>query len=289
MSKARTWTLGLVVAMILVVLAGWQLGISPITSQISLANAQASTIEASNAATQSKLAALKIQYAGIGKLQSKLDALRLSIPEQAAAASFLSEVTSLASKAGVSIESVTLADATLYQSASTSAANTATSTSTSTASTGATSTPAPSTAQATGVGAAGTSVSSTGLVAIQVTVSATGAYSAVQEFIGLVQTGTRLFVSNSVSFDGSAAAGTGGSASTVLSGNIFTLQGTSDQSTATGSGSGSTSTPTPYPTLTPTATPTATPTPTSTASTSKTGTSVKKSTPTPTPTPSNGS
>ncbi len=283
MSKARQWTLGLVVAMLLVVIAGWQLGISPIASQISLANSQAATIEASNATTQSKLATLKIQYAGIGKLQSKLDKLRLSVPEQAAAASFLSEITALGAATGVSIESVTLADATVYQSAGTSSGAAATTATT-------TATPTASAAPVAGVGSAGTSVSSNGLVAIQVTVSATGAYAAVQEFIGLVQTGSRLFVSNQVSFDGSSTAGTSGSASTVLSGNIFTLQGTSDQTTGTGSANGSTSTPTPYPTLTPTPTPTPTSsTKSGTSGTSGTSTTNNQPTPTPTPTPTTGS
>jgi Tfp pilus assembly protein PilO len=269
MSKARTWTLGLVIAMLVVILAGWQLGISPIASQIGLANSQAATIDASNAATESKLAVLKTQYAGIGKLQSKLDALRLSIPEQAAAASFLSEVTSLASESGATVESVTLADASLFQASNAGVSGAAAAT------TDTTSTPAPTATP--GIGSVGTSVTSGGLVSIQVTISATGAYSALQEFVGLIQNGPRLFVSNSVSLDGGATG-----ASTVLSGDIFTLQGTSDQAAGGGSSTGatSTSTPTPYPTLTPTPTPTPTP-----SSSTKSGTSANNSQPTPTPTP----
>ena len=267
MNQARTWTIGLVVVVLLIIVGGWQLGISPIVTQINAANSQAATIQTSNASTESQLASLKLQYAHIGKLRAKLNTLRLSIPEQAAASTFISEVTALGASTGVTIQSVDISVATDYAASTTGDSSTTTSTTT------------PSTATPTTPGATTTTPTGGGLVDLAVTVNASGPYSEAQSFMGLLQTGTRLFVVNTASLTGSGSASNG---LVVMSGNIFTLQGTSDQTTATGSGSGSTSTPTPYPTLTPTAT--ATPTPTSTASTSKTGTSVKKSTPTPTPT-----
>jgi Tfp pilus assembly protein PilO len=70
MNQIRTWVVGAVLLVLVIVVGGYLVGISPILTQISAASAQKTTIETSNAVSQSQLASLKVQFAGIGKLKS---------------------------------------------------------------------------------------------------------------------------------------------------------------------------------------------------------------------------
>jgi hypothetical protein len=270
MSKTRVWVLGVVAAMLVVVIGGWVLGISPIFTQITEADAQTTSIQSANAYSQAQLASLKTQFAGISKLRTNLDALRLSVPEEQAASSFLDEVNALSGKAGTVVQSVTISDATLYTAPPVAGA---------TGTDATTSTPAPSASPATTVPTTPI-VTASGLVLIPVIVTVKGTLAQDQSFFGALQTGSRLFVSSNLVISTDASSGTVTSA---VTGDIFTLQGSSDPSPSGSSTPTDDSTATP----TPTATPTATPTPTSTASsvtkTPKTG--VPTSTPTPTATP----
>jgi cell division septation protein DedD len=269
MSQKRIWIFGMVAAMLVVAIGGWVLGISPILDQIGAANSQVTTIAASNQASQAQLASLKVRFAGIDKLRVNLDRLRLSIPEGQAASEFLDEVNSLSGATGASVQSVSIASATIYTAPVPAASATATATSSASPTATPTATPvAPTTPTAT----AG------GLVIIPVTVNIQGTLAADQQFIGLLQTGQRLFVSSTVSMTSGD-----GLMVTVITGEIFSLQGTSDQKAVKKTTSPVYSTPT--------ATPTPTPTPTATKAAAKTGTSggtttaaAPTATPTPTPT-----
>ncbi|HEX4057420.1 MAG TPA: hypothetical protein VHX87_03770 [Galbitalea sp.] len=271
MSKSRVWVLGVIAAMLVVVIGGWTIGISPVFTQITEADAQTSSIQASNAASQSQLATLKTQFAGISDLRANLDSLRLSIPEQQAASEFLSEVNSLSSSAGTTLQSVTISDATLYSAPGAAAAAAPATTSTPAP----TSSPAPTTPTA-------PIVTSSGLVVIPVVVTVKGSLSQDQSFFGSLQTGLRLFVSSGLTITTDAASG---KVTSSISGDIFTLQGSSDASSSSTSTPTDNSTTTPTPTETPTATPTptSTPKPTSTAKSSTSG--KPSSTPTPNPSP----
>jgi Tfp pilus assembly protein PilO len=242
--------------MLVVVIAGWTLGISPILDQITAANTQTTTIQTGNAATQAQLANLRVQFAGIGKLRAKLNALRLSVPEAAAASAFLDEVAALAAQTGVTVQSVTIASAALYTAPA--AADTTTTPADGTA------TPSPTPSATTPVGATPTTTAG-GLVLVPVTVSVMGGFDATRDFAGALQTGSRLITVSSVGISTDDSAG-GDVAS--ITGNIFTLQGTSDVAATKKA-------PTTTPTSTATPTATATPTPTATAtassSTSKSG------------------
>jgi len=266
MSKTRTWTLGGIALMLVVVIGGYMLGISPIFSQISAAQSQTTTIQSTNATTQAQLASLKTQYAGISTLQGNLDALRLSIPEAAAASAFINELTALSAVSGVGLQSVAISDATLY---------TAPTATTPVAGSTATATPAPTTTTTTTT----PTVTSNGLVIIPVVIEVQAPLGNAQEFVQLLQTGARLFVSSNLTLSTSASDGT---VTADITGDIFTLQGSSDSATGANTPK-SDSTPTPYATVTPTATPTPTGT-ASTSSTSKTGSTSPKTVTPPAPT-----
>lgn len=280
MGKARMWILGAAAAMAVLLIGGWMLGVSPLLTQVTAANAQTASIQSSNTNTEAQLATLKTQYASISTLQDQLDALRLSVPEQEAASAFLNEVNATAAATGVTVQTVSIDSATLYSGGAAATATTGTTTSTATpapvATTGATATP---------------TVTSNGLVLIPVNVTVAGSFSDDQAFVTQLQSGARLLSSSGMTMSKDPTAG--GLQASVI-GDIFTLQGSSDSATTTTPSDSSTATP--YPSDTTTPTPTSTPTPTGTAASSTTtggtksgGTSsggTKKSTPPPSvPTP----
>jgi Tfp pilus assembly protein PilO len=261
MNSDRLWVIAAIAVMIVIAVGGWFVGISPIVAQGAAADSQTASITQSNQANQAKLAVLKSQFANIGKLQKKLNKLRGSIPEEAEASAFLNELNELSAKYGVTLTSLTIASATIYQApvAATTPATTTTSTST------ATPTPSPSASTAAPVPTGGASATAGQFVEIPVQIVVTGALSDVREFVGAVQTGKRLYLASGFSVSSQAAAYSG-----TLVGFIFTLQGTSDEpKTTTPTG---TSTATPTPTAIPTPTGTATPTPTGTATPGATST-----------------
>ena len=249
MNMDRIWVLGAVAAMIVIALAGWFVGISPVVAQAAASDQQVASVTEANTNSEAQLALLKEQYANIGPLQKSLDSLRLSIPEGAAASAFLQELDDLSAAEGVTITAVTIASATVYQAPGAAAASAAATTTT-------TSTPAPTPTPAATTAPVTTAPSTAGqLVQIPVQITVSGSFDAVRDFIGAVQKGSRLYLATTADINQS---GTDANAS--ISGYIFTLQGTSNPSKS------STSTPTPTPTPTPTSTltptPTATPTPT---------------------------
>src|ERR1700722_11576641 len=111
MSKAQTWIAGAIALVLVIIVGGYMVGISPMLSQISQTNSQTATSQQANAASQAQLASLKVQFAHIGKLKTKLTALRGSVPELAGAPAFLNELLALSAQYGVTVTTLTLANA----------------------------------------------------------------------------------------------------------------------------------------------------------------------------------
>jgi len=264
------WTLGTVALVLVLLIAGWSLGISPTLTSVSAAQAQAATIRQSNVAGQTQLANLQVQYKGLPKLKKALDKLRESIPEDEGASAFLNEIATLCGTNGVELSAITLANATLYvdpAAAAAAAAAPATGTSTDTPAPTATPTAPVATTPTTATG-------SNGLVLIPVTISVTGPFDNVRDFIDAAQNGTRLLYASQAEY-AVTSAGTVGT----ITGDIFALKGTSDSAPVTVKTL-------PDSTATPTATPTPTPTPTNSTTTSsaKTGNTAPSTAPTTAPT-----
>jgi Tfp pilus assembly protein PilO len=262
MNTDRLWIFAAVVAMIVIAVGGWFVGISPVVAQSAASDEQVASVTQANVASQQKLNLLKQQYANIGPLQKSLDSLRRSIPESPDASAFLQEIDELSAATGVTVSSVTIASSTVYEAPSTAVP------AGSVATPSATSTPTPTpTVSATPAVPATTAVGQ--FVEIPVNITVTGDFDAVRSFVGAIQKGQRLYLATAVGISqGGATVGAAGpsGATGSLSGFIFTLQGTSaEPKTKTPT---ATPTPTPVPTGTPTPgltpTPTATPTPTQT-------------------------
>jgi hypothetical protein len=107
----RTWIFIAVVISIAVVAAGWFLGIQPQLSAAAKAQQETADLDDRNALAQLELARLKAQDAELPKLQSELDDLQLSVPDEAALEKFAAEVASLAAANGVSLTAVSFTQA----------------------------------------------------------------------------------------------------------------------------------------------------------------------------------
>jgi hypothetical protein len=251
LNKDKLWIFGGIALMLAIALGGYVLGVSPVMAQAASVATQTSTIQASNNKTRADLVSLKSQFANIGPLTAKLDKLRGSIPVEANSSAFLNELAVLAAKNGVTITEVTVGTAVLY------AAPVATAPAT-TPTDGSTATPTPAATPAAGAApAAPVQTVGGGLVLVPIIISSKGAFNNVRNFNGAVQVGTRLFFATEATIATDANKVTTGT----LTGDAFTLAGTSNVVTPT----------TLVPTPDPTETPTATPTPTATSTTSSTG------------------
>jgi Tfp pilus assembly protein PilO len=232
---------GIVVLILVVGALGWLLGVSPILDQTASAQAQRDSISAANTVTKGRIALLQAQYSKLDELQSKLDGLRTSIPEDASIPSFLAEINDLCLKNGVTLTSLTINDALVYVAPVIGPT--------------AAPTPAPSSSSGTTEPTTPAVPTSPGsqLVDIPVIVVVTGPYSGVMSFSDALQAGTRLFLVSSFALTKGTAQGFSGE----LTGSVYALPLPAGQS----SKPKPTSTPTPTPTPTVTSeTPTPTPT-----------------------------
>jgi Tfp pilus assembly protein PilO len=267
MNNTRIWTIGAIVLVFVMLIAGYELGISPTLTAITAANVQATTIQSGNAASQSKLASLQVQFKGLSKFKKALTKLRVSIPEDEDASNFLNEIAALCAIYNVSLTSVTLGGATAYVDPNAAATTPAAGASTDSQ------TPAPAATAATTTTTT-TTTGTNGLVLIPVSVVVSGAFDSVRDFMDATQDGPRLLYAATADL----STGSDGTTTGTLTGDIFVLQGTSDAVTAPKA--------TTLPTSTATPTATATPTPTAKATTSSTKSGSTNTTPSTAPTTS---
>jgi Tfp pilus assembly protein PilO len=268
MNKDRLWIIGGVAGILVVVVMGWFLGVSPLIDQTTAANTQAQVLAQGNVDSETKLVTLKKQYDDLGTLQSQLAVLRRSIPTDSDLPGFLAEINTLCKQHHVSLISVKVNDATLYQAPVVAVTPTV-------GADGSTTTPTPTptaTAAASGVTTA-TVAPTGGLVLIPVIINVQGSFSNVMAFTGGIQTKGRLYMATEVAVAPATSTDSANAFSGTLTGSIYTLGGTSGAiatsapSVATGPAVSTTpsATPTDTPSSTPaTSTPSDTPTPANT-------------------------
>ncbi|MCE0456625.1 hypothetical protein [Curtobacterium flaccumfaciens] len=199
MTRNRLNMLLAVVAMVVVALAGFFLGVQPHLAQAASDRTDQVTVDATNRTTAAELARLKERAESLPKLKAELAALTASVPSSASMSSFYGAVDSVAAKAGVKVSAITTSDAVAYTApaAATDAAAEATDGATAEPTTGATDeATAPLTDPA---------ISAANFSAIPVSVSVDGSFDQALSFVGGLQDGARLFlvttVSSSVSQD----------------------------------------------------------------------------------------
>jgi Tfp pilus assembly protein PilO len=114
MDKNRIWTIGSVLLIVAVLGLGFLLGVQPQLAAIATANTERAAVEATNAAAEAKLAALKKQFEGIDELKTELATLVESVPTGANAPELVDQLDALAKGVGVTLTSITVADAQPY-------------------------------------------------------------------------------------------------------------------------------------------------------------------------------
>ncbi len=182
MTRTRKWTLGTALAIVLLLLAGWFLVISPKRSEAAELTDQAAAQEQANTVLRGKIAVLKSQAEDLPAQEAALAAMRQKLPANPALPGLVRSLSSIAAKSGVvlvGIEPQTPVVMTDPAAAAAAAAAAATPTTTTEGSeTGAAATAAPPAPEL-------------GLKMIPVTIEVTGSYFDIEQFFNKVEDLTR--------------------------------------------------------------------------------------------------
>jgi Tfp pilus assembly protein PilO len=208
----------------LVVLAGFTLGISPKLEEVGVTRATRTAALAQNEVYEQQLAALQREFDGLETVQDELAVLRAAIPEGAALPALIGQLDAIAGRTSVTVTEFTSADAMPYvpvvPAADTIAPDSTAPDSTAPDST-APGTTAPDT-DAAGSAAPSPLVTAENFIAVPVTISVTGSFDAVLEFLDGVQNGQRLLTVTSFS-SGTPAADTPNRVTGQIAGIVYVL------------------------------------------------------------------
>ncbi|WP_199184861.1 hypothetical protein [Cryobacterium sp. M15] len=206
MTTTKWWLVGAMLVIALVVLAGFTLGISPKLEEVGVTRATRTAALAQNEAYELQLAALQREFDGLETVQDELAVLRAAIPEGAALPAFIGQLDAIAGRTSVTVTEFSSADAMPYVPVV--PAPDATAPDTTAPDTTAPDTTAPdatvpdTTAPDTdGAGSAAPSplVTAENFIAVPVTISVTGSFDAVLDFLEGLQNGQRLMTVTSFS------------------------------------------------------------------------------------------
>jgi Tfp pilus assembly protein PilO len=238
MTRNRLNMLLAVVAMVVVALAGFFLGVQPHLAQAASDRTDQVSVDATNRTTAAELARLKDRAKSLPAMKAELAELTTSVPSSANMSSFYGAVDGVAARAGVKVSAITTSDAVAYTApvAASTAAGTEDSSASATDEATDQATPEP-TAASTGAATAPVTdpaISAANFSAIPVSVSVDGSFDQALSFVGGMQDGARLFlvttVSSSISQDSTDPAAAAATTWT-FGGYVYVL--TADSDTAT--------------------------------------------------------
>jgi Tfp pilus assembly protein PilO len=224
-SGNRNWIFGAAIVAVIVVVAGWFLGIQPQLSTAAIATSDTADLNAANGIAQVELTRLKAQDAALPKLTKELDALQKTVPGRALLEEYTKQLVDLAVVNAVGIVSINFSVGTPF-------------------------TPTESYAKL-----VPPSITASNLVVIPFTSSLVGTRDALNAYIDAIQKNPRISIIQSFILAQGADPATWG---LDITGAVFVLIGPD------GSQEAIPPTPTPTPTPTGTPTPTTTPSPTPT-------------------------
>lgn len=189
MKSSKFRVLALSFLLVVVIIAGWLVGIAPQLADASRTNASRAAVLGQNVANEAILRKLKADYAEIDVLRNKLSVLKVAVPTSAEISTFVTELNFLANSHKVIVRSITVNDAKPYTPVELVAPTSGSETS--------------------GAGASLTTnprVTSSNFIVIPVQFSVTGDYSRVLDFVHEVQVGPRLFLISNLSSMGATDA-----------------------------------------------------------------------------------
>lgn len=106
MTRTQRWTAGTALVVVLALVAGWLLLVSPKRAEADSLQAQAAQQQQANAALQSQIAQLKAQEAQLPAKQAELATIRQQIPQTPAMPALVRSLASIANGTGVLVKSV---------------------------------------------------------------------------------------------------------------------------------------------------------------------------------------
>lgn len=207
MTRNRLNMLLAVVAMVVVALAGFFLGVQPHLAQAASDRTDQVSVDATNRTTAAELARLKDRAKSLPAMKAELAELTTSVPSSANMSSFYGAVDGVAARAGVKVSAITTSDAVAYTAPVAASTAAGTEDSSASATDEATdeapdeATPEP-TAASTGAATAPVTdpaISAANFSAIPVSVSVDGSFDQALSFVGGMQDGARLFLVTTVS------------------------------------------------------------------------------------------
>jgi Tfp pilus assembly protein PilO len=238
MTGNRLWAIGVIVGIVVIVVLGWVIGISPALTQASEAATQTQIVSSQNSVIRATTAKLQAEFATLPAIDAKLKALQAEFPDSADLGGLLRQLQDLAQSTGVTISTFTAGEAAPYGGAAAVAAAAA---SKSAASPGASSSPSPSPTPSAGASAAtaapvGKQPSASlvqGLFTIPVVIGVTGSTQQIMEFTNASQLNDRFFLATDVTL----VKGTlSGAASGTLTGAVFVVRNATPVAAATPAG-----------------------------------------------------
>ena len=181
MTRTRQWTVGTALLVVLMLVAGWFLLISPKRSEAADLQTQTTAQMAQNASLQNQIAVLQSQAKNLPAQQAELAAIRQHLPDNPALPGLVRSLTDAAAKSGVTLASLA---------PSTPAAAPAPKT---TAPSG-TSATAPATGTGQSAAAAAAAAAGATLQMVPIVVTVTGSYYDTEQFLNKVEGLTRSFL-----------------------------------------------------------------------------------------------
>lgn len=162
MNKTRLWTLGSVIAILVIVAGGWFLGIQPQLDANSTAASDLELVENKNFTLEADLGNLKKEFEELDTNQARVDELRVAVPGDDKLDTFIGQINTMAVNSGVTVSNFTSSAAKPFE---------------------------PSEAAAPTIPAG---IDASTFLTIPITITVDGGRDAVMAFVGALQTGQRL-------------------------------------------------------------------------------------------------
>jgi Tfp pilus assembly protein PilO len=193
-NKAAPWVAGAVVAIFVILAAGWFLAISPTMAAADESRAQTALERDHNARLKQQIATLKEQFTHLEEYKAQLAGLRVQLPPQEDLSSLNTELQSLVASAGLTTTDFGVTTAQAFVPVAAVAAPAAVAAATAAAS------PTPAAGAAVAAAAPANSAPSfAGLYAVPLSITVVGTYDATLTFLDSLQTTTsRLYLVGSV-------------------------------------------------------------------------------------------
>lgn len=106
MTRTRKWTVGTALLVLVLLLAGWFLVVSPKRSEAAELTAQTAAQEITNTALRGKIEVLREQAKELPAQQAKLAEIRQKLPANPALPGLIRSLSSIAAKSGVTLVSI---------------------------------------------------------------------------------------------------------------------------------------------------------------------------------------